>query len=144
MSSFLTKVAKLVVGDDVRIGKPKTSKKPNSNHKLTERDLLRMESKIGATLFGELPKGRSREFFCLDETTWIWHEQWRDEKGVDRQSTVRYEINPKGVLKVTEGPRYQYLEGNELHNFAEATRVYYERAAREIYKRDPKTGLKFA
>lgn len=144
MSSFLTKVAKLVVGDDVRIGKPKTSKKPNPTHKLTERDLLRMESKIGATLFGELPKGRSREFFCLDETTWIWHEQWRDEKGVDRQSTVRYEINPKGVLKVTEGPRYQYLEGNELHNFAEATRVYYERAAREIYKRDPKTGLKFA
>ena len=43
---------------------------------LTERDLIRLESEIGAQLFGPLPKGRRREFFCLDASTWIWHEEY--------------------------------------------------------------------
>ncbi len=37
-----------------------------------ERDLLRHEAKIGGELFGPLPQGGRREFFCLDEYTWIW------------------------------------------------------------------------
>lgn len=135
----------MIVGDDVHAPLHfKRSLKQSVPPKITDRDLLRLESKIGATLFGPTAKGHRREFFCLDESTWIWHEEWKDEKGVDRQSTVRYEIHPNGILKVTEGPRYAFIEGDELDNFAEATRLYYERAAREIYNRDPQTGARFA
>jgi hypothetical protein len=141
MGRVLRKIVTLLIGDDTNV-RPEV--KVVRTGKLTDRDLLKQESKIGATLFGPVPKGHNREFFCLDESTWIWHEEWKDEKGVARQATVRYEIHPKGVLKVSEGPRYQFIEGQELHNFAQATRLYYEQTAREVYKRDPKTGLKFA
>lgn len=143
MSGFIGAVKRMLVGDDAISGR---GKKMNGSvgSRATGRELLRQESKIGATLFGPVPKGHIREFFCLDESTWIWHEEWKDEKGIERQSTVRYEVNTNGVLKVTEGPRYQYIEGDELRNFAEATRLYYEQTSRQIYKRDPRTGLKFA
>lgn len=141
MNALLKKITRLIVGD-THPAMPKF--KPTTEVKLSERDLLRAESAIGGALFGEVPKGRRREFFCLDESTWIWHEEWKDEKGIDRQSTIRYEIHTNGILKVSDGPRYQFIEGDELHNFAEATRLYYEQASRQIYKRDPRTGVKFA
>lgn len=145
MNVFSKKVVKMFAGDDVRAPfHIKRAPKQVVAPKVTDRDLLRLESKIGATLFGPVAKGHRREFFCLDESTWIWHEEWKDEKGVERQSTVRYELHPNGILKVTEGPRYTFIEGDELDNFVEATRLYYERTAREIYKRDPQTGIKFA
>lgn len=142
MKGILQKTMQLIVGNDVQVGLKKPTHPSTST--LTDRDLLRQESKIGGNLFGEVPKGHRREFFCLDESTWIWHEEWRDEKGIERQSTVRYEIHQNGILKVSSGPRYQFLEGDELHNFAEATKLYYEQTSRQIYKRDPRTGLKFA
>ena len=137
------KIFSLIVGDENQTNHLRV---PKNHHtpKLTERDLLRQESKIGSGLFGPVPKGRRREFFCLDESTWIWHEEWKDEKGVDRQSTVRYEVHPNGILKVTDGPRYQFIEGEELDNLMKATTLYYERVAREVYSRDPQTGAKLA
>lgn len=143
MNKLLKKTLALIVGDDANTGSSKSSK-AKKLVQITERDLLREESAIGATLFGSVPKGHRREFFCLDESTWIWYEEWRDEKGIERRSTVRYEIHPNGILKVSDGPRHQYLEGAELANFVEATRIYYEQAMKQVYKRDPKTGLKFA
>lgn len=139
MNTLLQKVTSLIVGDDTQI---RHDAKKGQPRKLTDRDLLREESRIGATLFGTVPKGHRREFFCLDESTWIWHEEWRDDKGVERQSTTRYEVHPNGILKVTEGPRYTFIEGEELDNLVAATKLYYEKVAREVYHRDPGTGLK--
>jgi len=140
---MLKKVLSLIVGsnpteDSLRIPKNRPFKK------LTERELLRLESQIGSGLFGPVPDGRRREFFCLDESTWIWHEEWTDEKGNPQQTTTRYEVHPNGILKVQEGARYHYLEGEELTNLTTATHLYYERVAREVYKRDPQTGVKLA
>jgi hypothetical protein len=56
-----------------------------------------------------------------------------------RSTTVRYEVQEKGVLKVQEGARYSYLEGQELQNFMSAIQLYYSRVAREIYNTEPKT-----
>lgn len=142
--SILKKITSLLVGDPSQTATKKQSTHITFGPKVNERDLLRQESKIGAALFGPIPKGRQREFFCLDESTWIWHEEWKDEKGIECQSTIRYEIHPNGILKVTDGPRYQFIEGEELANFAEATKLYYEQTSVHIYKRDPKTGVKFA
>jgi hypothetical protein len=49
-------------------------------------------------------------------------------------------VHEKGILKVQEGARYDFLEGQELENLTLAAQMYYERVMREIYKRDPQTG----
>ena len=139
--SVLKKVATLLIGDN-NTSSVNWLKMPKKRvlKKLTERELLTLESEVGAKLFGPIPKGHRREFFCLDERTWIWHEEWLDEKHKLTTSTVRYEINEHGVLKVQEGARYTYIDGEELQNFGIAIRMYYEQVAREVYSRDPSTG----
>jgi hypothetical protein len=138
--SVLKKVVTLLVGDDSASVNWLKMPKKRALKQLTERELLTLESEVGAKLFGPIPKGHRREFFCLDERTWIWHEEWLDEKHKLVISTVRYEINEHGVLKVQEGARYTYIDGEELQNFGIAIRMYYEQVAREVYSRDPATG----
>ena len=141
MATILQKAFQLLVGDDADVNWLRMPKK-RQLAPLTERELLKLESEIGATLFGPIPEGHRREFFCLDEKTWIWHEEWTSGKGKQMTNTVRYEINEHGVLKVQEGARYSYLEGDELRNFGIALRMYYEQVARGVYSRDPATGQK--
>ena len=134
------KTLKLVTGAEPspKISKPRL-------RKLTNRDLIRMESKIGATVFGVVPANRRREFFCLDEHTWIWYEEWADEAtGQRREMTTRYEVHPHGVLKVQDGQPYSLVEGDELRNLAIATRMYREQVMRGVYHRDPLTGQKLS
>lgn len=107
---------------------------------LTERQLIEVESKIGSTLFGPIPAGHRRDFFCLDERTWVWHEEWRDIDNKRQSSTIRYEVQPGGILKVQPGHVYRYIEGEELKNLAIAVRLYYVRCSRRIYGLDPITG----
>jgi hypothetical protein len=143
MNILVKKALELIVGDDTSfdlVKIPNAKKRPLKT--LTERELLRLESAIGAELFGTIPAGHRREFFCLDEKTWIWHEEWTNERRRPESSTIRYEISDHGVLKVQDGARYNYLEGPELQNFALAVRMYYEQVARKVYKRDPDTGEK--
>ncbi len=139
MASILQKALKLLVGDDVSTDWLKMPKK-RALKTLTERELLTLESEVGAQLFGPVLPGHRREFFCLDEHTWIWHEEWLDADKKLTTSTVRYEVSDHGVLKVQEGARYSYLEGEELRNFGIAIRMYYEQVVRQVYRRDPATG----
>lgn len=143
MSQVFQKALQLLIGNDPAADlKFKKSNRPLGQ--LSERELLQLESEIGAQLFGEVPKGHRRSFFNLDKATWIWHEEWLDEKNVLQQATTRYEIQGDHILKVQEGSRYSYLEGKELENLALAVQMYYERVMREIYQRDPQTGQKLA
>jgi hypothetical protein len=144
MSSLLNKVLGLIIGDP-SLSPKLVMPKDRPLKKLTERELIQLESEIGAKLFGEVPKDHRREFFCLDPTTWIWHEEWKDPKTRKLQRmTTRYEVHDKGILKIQEGPRYSFIEGTELSNFMAAIAMYYEQVARNIYKRDPATGQKIA
>ena len=141
MTTILQKAMKLLVGDEAdtdlwRIPKNRPLKR------LTERELINLENEIGSKLFGAVAPGHRREFFCLDDHTWIWHEEWIDESRKLQVATTRYEINEHGVLKVQEGARYSYLEGEELQNFGLAVRLYYEQVTRQVYRRDPATGQK--
>ncbi|HSW81562.1 MAG TPA: hypothetical protein VLG40_04150 [Candidatus Saccharimonas sp.] len=137
MGKFTNAFTKLITGSEpaAPLGRGK---------KFTSRDLIRMESKIGAQLFGALPKGHRREFFCLDEHTWIWFEEWPDAKGKMASVTTRYEIHPNGILKVQDGQPYEVVEGEELRNFAMATRLYREHVIRDVYHCDPITGQPLA
>lgn len=141
MPSIIKKALALLVGDASAADFLRLpSKRPLKT--LTERELITLESEIGGKLFGPIAKGHRREFFCLDANTWIWHEEWFDDKRKLQTATTRYEVHEQGILKVQEGARYNYLEGQELQNLVLAIRLYYEQVARQIYKVDPATGKK--
>ncbi len=141
MANVFKKAMRLLVGDpnQVKLTMPKN----RQVKQLTDRELIQLESEIGSKLFGEIPAGHRREFFCLDENTWIWYEEWIDPATKKSHSeTTRYEIHDNGILKVLEGARYTFIEGVELDNFVMATRLYYEQVARQVYNTDPYTGQK--
>lgn len=97
------------------------------------RNLIRHEAKIGGQLFGPVPKNHRREFFCLDERTWVWHEEWIDAKGKRRTKTTRYDVRPNIILKAQDGQDYQPISPEEAVNFAEAVQLYGERVKKELY-----------
>ncbi len=130
--SLISKAIELITGT------PPKDKRPLKQ--LTERQLIELESEIGKTLFGPIPEGHTRDFFCLDQNTWVWHETWTDDGGQKRMSTTRYEVHPNGILKAQDGKVYKYIEGEELKNLTIAVRLYYEQIMRSVYKRDPVTG----
>ncbi len=142
MADVFKKALKLLIGNDVSV--PKLTMPKNRPFKtLTERELIQLESNIGSELFGPIPAGNRREFFNLDPNTWIWHEEWVDvETGKPQSATTRYEVHDNGILKVQEGARYKFIEGEELKNLTVAVQMYHERVMREVYNRDPATGQK--
>ena len=143
MSSVFQKALKLLTGSDDQALLKLPKKRIFGG--LTERELIQLESDIGANLFGPIPATHRREFFCLDRITWIWYEEWTDvETGKQKSTTTRYEIHDNGILKAQEGAHYSYLEGEELQNLTMAIEMYYEQVARKVYKRDPRTGQKLA
>lgn len=143
MTSIVKQFLTLLIGSDnpasVGVHMPLH---PRPHKQLTERQLIQMESEIGAELFGSVPTGHTRQFFNLDRTTWVWYEQWTDVTGKKNEIVTKYEVHPSGILKVQEGAHYSFITGEELDNFILAVQLYYERVMREIYKRDPQTGKK--
>lgn len=142
--NILKKALKLLIGSETSLPKiSKSKKRPLKS--LTERELIQLESNIGSELFGPIPAGNRREFFNLDPTTWIWHEEWTDANtGKKKNMTTRYEVHDNGILKVQEGSKYNFLDGVELKNLTVAAQMYHERVMREVYGRDPSTGQKLA
>jgi hypothetical protein len=96
------------------------------------RDLVRHEARIGGELFGAVPKGRRREFFCLDKHTWVWHEEWTDKHGQKRSMTTRYDIRQDRVLKVQNG-QYRQVNRQEATHLRDAANLYYKRVRSELY-----------
>ncbi len=147
MNVYIKRALNLVIATDNTLAKTsklskksnklsllKSRKKSQEPRKATERELIQMESKIGVAVFGQLPAHvQRREFFNLDETTWIWHEEVVTKEGKTEELTTRYEVQPKGVLKVQPNYRYSYIEGAELQNFVLAVKEYYDRVMRRLY-----------
>jgi hypothetical protein len=99
------------------------------------RAFLRREAEIGGTLFGPVPKGGRREFFCLDKYTWIWHEEWLDAKGQRKVRTTRYDVRPNGIVKAQDGQRsYQQVTQKEAQRLVEAARAYEKRVYTDLYQ----------
>jgi hypothetical protein len=86
--------------------------------------LIHHEAKLGGQLFGPIPDGHRREFFCLDQHTWVWHEEWKDEQGQWQAMTTRYDVRPSGILKSQGGASYQKLSSDELANLYRAVKLY--------------------
>jgi len=90
------------------------------------RNFVRDCAKMGGTLFGEVPKGGRREFFCLDEHTWVWHEEWTDANGIRQVRTTRYDVRPQGIFKAQDGQPYQPLSDQETERLLYAVNRYNE------------------
>jgi hypothetical protein len=96
------------------------------------RNLIRKEAKIGGSIFGSIPKGHRREFFCLDERTWVWHEEWYDNSGHLQNNTTRFEVYSDKIMKVQNGEFYQ-LDKDEAINLFNAVKLYNRRIRTELY-----------
>lgn len=108
----------------------RSSKKDSDNQNLYK-DLVHQEAKIGGKLFGSIPEGNEREFFCLDDHTWVWSESWQDQDG-QHTLTTRYEIRGDKVIKVQNGTYYQ-LSLNEKKHLKAAIELYYKEVMQTVY-----------
>jgi hypothetical protein len=96
--------------------------------------ILRRHAQIGGHVFGPIPKGHDRQFFCLDKYTWVWHESWKDRQG-QHVVTTRYDVRPNGVFKVQNGGGYQSLSNGEAKNLYEAAELYMHRVTEDYNSR---------
>jgi hypothetical protein len=100
-----------------------------------QRSLLHYGARIGGEVFGPIPEGHRREFFCLDRHTWVWHEEWIDPTTRDRHVvTTRYDVRPNGILKSQGDQSYQRLSAQESRNLYQAMTLYYERFGSELQR----------
>lgn len=97
------------------------------------RNLIRSEANIGGGIFGQIPNGNRREFFCLDQHTWIWHEEWTDANGTRQTMTTRYDVRPDGILKSQGGKGYAALNPREARNLISAAKEYKIRTFKQLY-----------
>lgn len=114
------------------VPKIQASNKQNAQYE-AYRNLIRREALIGGAMFGTLPNGHRREFFCLDKHTWVWHEEWTDKLGQHHVRNTRYDIRPTGIVKIQDGRGYQALSPSELRNFRDAVRLYKQRVLTQLY-----------
>ncbi|HEV2402608.1 MAG TPA: hypothetical protein VGS08_00215 [Candidatus Saccharimonadales bacterium] len=88
--------------------------------------LLREEAAIGGRLFGVILYGTRREFFCLDEHTWIWHEEWLDLQGQPHSIVTRYDVRSNGVYKAQDHQLYRVIDEQEALRLYRAIERYNE------------------
>ncbi len=98
------------------------------------KSLIHWEGQVGGQLFGPVPKGVRREFFCLDSHTWVWHEEWTDAAGRRRALTTRYDIRPTGIVKSQGLNDYQTMSPEESRNFFNAIDLYEQRVVPELMR----------
>jgi hypothetical protein len=99
------------------------------------REIIHQEAAIGGQLFGPIPKGGRREFFCLNTHTWVWHEEWIDQTGRRQVVTTRYDIRPHGIFKAQDGQPYRPLSSEENKHFFKAVNMYYDAVSNTIFRK---------
>lgn len=94
---------------------------------IIQRNVLRDMAKIGGGVFGPIPDGTRREFFCLDENTWVWHEEWTDQNHQTQVRTTRYDVRPHGIFKAQDGQPYRPISAEEAKRLRSAVLEYQNR-----------------
>lgn len=105
--------------------------------------LIKEESKVGATIFGERSSDEHIHFFLgADEGEGVYFHQQKINKTTNKPHSVthHYEIAQESgdILKTTtwsDNPsiNYDFIEGEELNNFILATEMYHDRVLRQVY-----------
>jgi len=110
-----------------------------------ERELKTMEGEIGAKIFGPMAANERRSFFNDSLQSWFFHQEKTDALRNVHSVTLHYEVRPEGVLKVSNksGMKCEYITGQELKNFIDATKIYHERVMKQIYGKSVVTDNQF-
>jgi hypothetical protein len=116
-----------------KLFKPSNRQRQASRQAELYRNLIRHEARIGGKLFGKIPDGTRREFFCLDGRTWVWHEEWNDASQKRQSRTTRYDVRPNGIFKDQEGQPYQLVSLDEARNLYQAALLYEQMVNDELY-----------
>lgn len=106
---------------------------PRTRQKL-EKQLIQTESQIGGAIFGQVPAGVKRDFFCIDERTWVWSDSWTEQDGTIGGFQIKYELQDgEKVLKFVDGQARGYIKGQELDNLLTAINTYHDRVLSQLY-----------
>lgn len=92
---------------------------PNKEKLSRERTLLKLESSFGKKIFGKIPNGSTREFFCLDEKTWVW-----SERSSSQHQMTRYILRANDIIKTTNNQDYKLVSKEEAQNLIQAIKEY--------------------
>lgn len=95
--------------------------------------LMKLEAIVGGDIFGEVPADRYREFYCQDEKTWVWHEQW-SENGTPKEMITTYDVRPDGVYKSFNEGEFLKVSPVEIIRLYEAAKRYRTKIKREVYQ----------
>lgn len=125
-NNFIKAIAKKLFGRD---WKPEV---------VTVESLKRKESSIGGSLFSTGRPNERIEFFNDNMRSWFFYQELVNANGSRHSTTLHYEVNPQGVLKVStkNSLKCEYIIGQEYDNFMQATSLYYERVMKHLYKKE--------
>lgn len=101
-------------------------------------DLMRRERDATRGLFGVQEEGCGRDFFCLDERTWIWYEEWIED-GERKHMTTRYVVREKEIVKSQNGGPYKTLSAQEVKSLKAAAETYAATVNEKIYAKSQST-----
>ncbi len=114
-----------------------SSNNPEERKRDITNDLMHRESVIGREIFGPVPTNViTREFFCLDERTWVWFEEWTDN-GERLQRTTKYTIREDDIVKSVNNSDYVSVSDTEARHLHKAIKLYIQRVSSEIYGINP-------
>jgi len=99
-------------------------KLPKISPKSKYYQIIDYESHIGAQIFGPIPFGHQRQFFCFNPYTWVWHEEWKDDQKNNHVQTTFYHIRSDKVVKSYGDQIYYSLDEKEYRNFIQAAKIY--------------------
>lgn len=140
---MLRKLKQAVIGKPAQMSEAeKMSYFVNYKRAQRKQQLLRQESKVGGSLLGNIPAGHQRDFFCIDQYTWVWTEQWNDPQTKQPQRmVVRYEFQPNAVLKYVNDQPRGHVVGKELANLVKAMKAYAPAVATQVYGKKLQTAV---
>ncbi|MBI4100912.1 hypothetical protein HY441_00360 [Candidatus Microgenomates bacterium] len=95
--------------------------------------LMQQEMAIGSQLFGPIPQNRERQFYYLNNQTWVWNETVADGSGRKVTTTTQYQVLPDQIVKSQGGQTLSLTDAAEINNLFEAASWYYDLVAKRVY-----------
>lgn len=111
---------------------------PKAPKEFNERDLMEIESHIGAEIVDNDNAVEERRFFYEKDHNWFYIQIFTDAKGNETIRGTRYEVNDTHVLRIVDGAEHAPIEADEMARFRAATIEYHKRVTREVYKQEPR------
>lgn len=102
--------------------------------RISANSLQGQEAQLGGQLFGPIPDGQNRQFYCQDPSTWVWREEWVDQNGQAQTLVTRYQMRSGVITKQQTGQADQIVDIDEARNLLLSVRWYYYLIRKQLYQ----------